>query len=160
MGFLVLYQETEIREWNKWGGWWIVQWTEWREHGFPDQPFLVWSTGRGRFGRAGSSPGEALCLLVCLFTWGDFKFIYLFWEGENVSRGGAERGRDRENPRQAPCCQHRAWWGARTQEAVRSWPESRSRVRYLTNWAPWVLLICEFFMQVEVGKSRLMVAKN
>ena len=36
-----------------------------------------------------------VCLFVCLFR-------------ESSSRGGAETERDRENPKQAPHCQHRA----------------------------------------------------
>ena len=47
-------------------------------------------------------------------------FIYLFWETErkNASGGGAEkeRRRERENPKQAPSCQHRTLRGAWTHE--------------------------------------------
>ena len=51
-------------------------------------------------------------LSVALFL---FNCIYLFWERERekVSGGG---GTGRENPKQAPHCQHRAWHGAQTHE--------------------------------------------
>ena len=40
--------------------------------------------------------------------------IYLFWERERASRGGVER--EGENPKKAPCCQHRVWGRAWTHE--------------------------------------------
>ena len=69
-----------------------------------------------------------------------FRFIYLVWERDRASRGGAERKRERErekreNPKQAPCWQHGAWFWARTHKLWDSWPEPKSRVRYLTDWA-------------------------
>ena len=46
-----------------------------------------------------------------------FKFIY-FWERERererMNGGGAERGKETENPKQAPQCQHGAQCGAET----------------------------------------------
>ena len=44
-----------------------------------------------------------------------FKFIYLLRErGEGGREGGGQRERERENPKQAPHCQHRAWCGTRS----------------------------------------------
>ena len=37
-----------------------------------------------------------------------FKFIYFERDRDCMSEGGAERGRERENPKQALHCQHRA----------------------------------------------------
>ena len=46
---------------------------------------------------------------VTKWYWWFFMFIYLFWERERESeQGGAEREGERENPKQAPYCQHRA----------------------------------------------------
>ena len=44
------------------------------------------------------------------------KFIYLFWERQRQHKRGRGKGRERgrEKPKQAPCCQLRAWCGART----------------------------------------------
>ena len=50
-------------------------------------------------------------------------------------RGKGGRERERENPKQAPYCQHRAWCGAWTHEATRSWPEPKPKVGCLTDWA-------------------------
>ena len=56
---------------------------------------------------------------VCLFI---YLFIYLFLEIETFpSQGGAEREGDRENPKQAVCCPHRARCGALTQKKVGSY---------------------------------------
>ena len=62
----------------------------------------------------------------------DLFFQCLFILRESVSRGGTER--ERENPKQAPRCQHRAWHEAWSHEP---WDHdlSRNQVRYLTNWA-------------------------
>ena len=61
-----------------------------------------------------------------------FKFIYLFWERdreselESVSRGRAERGRDRI-PSRLCAVSSESWCGSNS-GAMRSWPERRSRV--------------------------------
>ena len=44
-----------------------------------------------------------------------------------MSRGGAER--ERENPKQAPCCQHRAQRGAQFHNAgIMTWAEIKSQM--------------------------------
>ena len=43
-----------------------------------------------------------------------FKFIY--FERGREGEDGAEREGERENPRQVPCCQHGAQYGAQTHE--------------------------------------------
>ena len=55
---------------------------------------------------------SGLCFFVC------FKF-YSERDRDSTSGIGAERG-ERENPKQAPCCQHKAQYGALTHETVRS----------------------------------------
>ena len=40
-----------------------------------------------------------------------------------MSGGGVEK--ERENPKQALCYQHRTRFGSGTQEAMRSWPEAK-----------------------------------
>ena len=63
-------------------------------------------------------------------------FVYLFWERESMSEGGAGR----ENPKQAPCHQGRVHHGARShKQTTRSWPEPKPRVEHLTNWATQAL---------------------
>ena len=58
--------------------------------------------------------------------------MYLFWERQRETgreeQEQRERDREGKNPKQAPHCQHRA-------QTVRWWPEPRSRVGSLTNWA-------------------------
>ena len=50
----------------------------------------------------------------------------------SMSGGGAERERERENPKQAPHCQHRAWCRAQSQEP---WEHDLSQNQELTlNW--------------------------
>ena len=68
-----------------------------------------------------------LCLGV--YTLMILKFIY--FEKERTWVGEWQR----ENPTQAPCCQCRAQFGARSHEPIRLWPESKSRVRRFTDWA-------------------------
>ena len=58
-------------------------------------------------------------------------FIYLFWEWTG---GGEERGQERES--QAGC-QCRAW-GRAWSHRPGSWPDLKSRVRCLTDWATQV----------------------
>ena len=70
---------------------------------------------------------------------------YLFWErertwiGEEQEREEAgersRRERKTENPKQALCYQHGAWRCDSIPQTVRSWPEPKSRVRRLTDWA-------------------------
>ena len=43
-----------------------------------------------------------------------FLFKFVLREREHAGAGGAESEGERENPKQAPHCQHRAWCGART----------------------------------------------
>ena len=53
-------------------------------------------------------------------------------------REWAEEGlREKQNPKQVTRCQWRAWWGSNSR-SVRSWPELKSRIRPLTNWATQV----------------------
>ena len=75
---------------------------------------------------------EAISFFSFLF----WMFIY-FWERQTVWAEEGQRERETENPKQAPCCQHRAWCGVQTHEpqTMRSWPEPKSRVKCLTNWA-------------------------
>ena len=87
----------------------------------------MWGGGRGAEGERERESFFFLSFLKCLF-------IYLFWKRE--SREGAERERERENPKQALHCQHRARHKARSHEPLRSWPELKSRVSCLTDWAP------------------------
>ena len=61
--------------------------------------------------------------------------VYLSWKREIESGRGTEREGKRENPKQAPCGQHRAWCRAESHEWFRSWPEPRWRVWYETDWA-------------------------
>ena len=70
-----------------------------------------------------------------------FKFIYVLWESEWVGKG---RERERQNSKQALCCQRRAWLGAWTQEPwceIMTWAEIKSRT---PNWLshPGALNIC------------------
>ena len=46
-------------------------------------------------------------------------FIYLERNRDNMSGGGTEKEGEREDPKQAPRCQHRAQCGARTHETTR-----------------------------------------
>ena len=55
------------------------------------------------------------------------KNIYLF-----IFEGWGQSSRERENPKQALCCQGRAWTWNSDPQTVRSWPELKSRVRQPT----------------------------
>ena len=55
-------------------------------------------------------------------------------ETEHEQGRGRERGKERENPKQALHCECTAWCGDQTHKTVRSWPES-NQVGCLTNWA-------------------------
>ena len=50
--------------------------------------------------------------LFYIFVNAFFMFIYLFWERAWAGEGQ----RERENPKEAQCCQHRAGRGVRTHE--------------------------------------------
>ena len=55
----------------------------------------------------------------------------------SMERRGRER--KRENPKQTPCGQHRAWLTQGSiSQTVRSWPGQKPRVRCLTDWATQV----------------------
>ena len=61
--------------------------------------------------------------------------MFIYFERESTSMGGAER--ERENPKQALCCQRRAWRGTQklTNREVMTWAE----IKNLTfNWATQV----------------------
>ena len=64
-----------------------------------------------------------------------FSLFIRFWEREReiVCTGGAERERERENPKRALHPQCRVQLGA--QRTRSSWPELKLRVRSLTNWS-------------------------
>ena len=68
-----------------------------------------------------------------------FIYLFIYFERERGrERAWVEEGqreRERENPKQAPHCQRRAWCGAPTHEAVRSWLEPKPRVGCLSDWA-------------------------
>ena len=59
-------------------------------------------------------------------------FVYLFWERETEGKQRRGRERGRQNIKQVLHCRHGPPHGAPT---VRSWLESISRVRCLTDWA-------------------------
>ena len=61
-----------------------------------------------------------------------FFSVLFIWETQRQSKGGKSRKRGRENLKQPPCCQCRAWGGAQTHKTVRSWPEPKPRVSCLT----------------------------
>ena len=73
-----------------------------------------------------------------------FLSLFIFDEESVHARKHRERG-ERENPKQALHHQHRAHlrWGLNPQTG-RSWPETKSKVGRLTNWAIHVpsVLIC------------------
>ena len=83
-------------------------------------------------------------IFLSLWTLLSFLFsnIYLPWERENANRWEAEREKERkrENPKKALCCQHSV------PRTVRSWPELRSRVRCLIDWATQALLFSVFLL--------------
>ena len=75
-----------------------------------------------------------------LFYFIIWKSIYLFWERESVSREGAERKSEGENIQQADMGLDPA--------TLRSWPELRSRVSRLMDWATqaWLIPFWKLFM--------------
>ena len=87
-----------------------------------------------------------------------FKFIYLFWERERAQAEEGQREKERENPKQALPCQHRARRGARSQQTVRSAPEPKPSVRCWTDWAAQVHFF--FFLNNDQGRRRLAPFKN
>ena len=70
-----------------------------------------------------------------------FKNVYLLKrerERQRTHVGEGQRARERKNPKQAPCCQHRTWLGAGTHEP---WDHDLSQNQEsgrLTNWATQV----------------------
>ena len=70
---------------------------------------------------------------ICMHTW----------------MGEGQREGERENPKQALCCQH---GHLRT---VRSWPELKSRVRRLTDWASQVPSNWVFFWWLRIHTLHL-----
>ena len=78
-----------------------------RTHGPRDRD-LNWSRTPNRL----SHPGAPILFYFIYFL---FFLIYLFWERESTSWEGAERG-ERENPKQALCCQCRVRQGALSHE--------------------------------------------
>ena len=68
--------------------------------------------------------------LPCL----SFLSVFILRKRERERERERERQREGDNPKQAPCCQYRAWCRVQNQ-TMRSWPELKSRVGCLTNWA-------------------------
>ena len=69
--------------------------------------------------------------------------VYLFIferDKDSMSREG-QREKERENPKQSLHGQHGAQRGARTHEITRSWPELKSRIGRLTDWATQMPLL-------------------
>ena len=60
-----------------------------------------------------------ICYFCCCFKF----YFFIFERDWNSVSGGGQRERERENPKQAPHCQHRAWCRAGTHETMRPWPE-------------------------------------
>ena len=60
------------------------------------------------------------------------KFILVTFVRERKRVGEGQRERERENPKQAPFCLYRPYLS----RTLRSWPEPKSRLRGLTDWAP------------------------
>ena len=83
-----------------------------------------------------------------------FLNVYLFWERgrelvciwKSASGGGEQRKGERENPKGALHWQWRAPLRARSHKPVRSWPEPKSRVRCLTDWAAQAPLLQFVFL--------------
>ena len=89
---------------------------------------------------------KLLCSSVYSFFFFFLKF-YLFFERDrdSVSRLGAEREGERESPTGALLVSTEPDGRAQTYETMRSWPELKSRVRRLTDWATEVPLVCLLF---------------
>ena len=80
-------------------------------------------------------------LLSSLFYFFD---VYLFILRERESRGGTEREGDKESQSGSALPMQSPMWGSNSQ-SLRSWPEPKSRVRWLTDWATKVALTSGFF---------------
>ena len=82
---------------------------------------------------------------VIIYIW--YMFVYFEREGQRtrLSQEGAERGR--EDLKSAPCCYHRTWCRAWSHE-LRSWPEPKSRVGHLNDWATQVPFVIYFFLEL------------
>ena len=81
-------------------------------------------------------------------------FIYFERNRARVSEGRTEREGERENPKQAPYCKHRAQYGAPTHKTVRPWPKLKPRVGCLTEWATQAPLIFIFERENKQGRGR------
>ena len=68
-----------------------------------------------------------------------YVFIYYFWSlfilRESMSGEGPEREGDRESQAGSSHLAHRAWHRTRTHETLGPWPEQKSGVGCLTDWA-------------------------
>ena len=81
-----------------------------------------------------SYPGVPLFFFFLSFI------LFILKERQREWRRGRERERDRQIDRQTESqagsmLQQGAWYGARTHETGRSWPELKAEVRCLTDWA-------------------------
>ena len=93
-----------------------------------------------------------------------FFFLYffkcLFWETEregererkrnSTSRGGAEKGGERKDPKQVPCCQHRAQHGAWTHEPWDHGVSKNQELDALLNEPPGNPYILNFLLYIFV----------
>ena len=75
-----------------------------------------------------------------------FNFIYLLWEKERAwaSRGGAEKGRERESKVGSALSVRNLIRGSNPR-IMRSWPEPKPRVGQLTDWAMLTPLKTDIF---------------
>uniref|UniRef100_A0A8C9D341 DIS3-like exonuclease 1 n=1 Tax=Panthera leo TaxID=9689 RepID=A0A8C9D341_PANLE len=89
-----------------------------------------------------------------------FLSLLIYFERESTSQGGPERDSKRENPEQAPCCQHRARYRARTHE-LRDRDLSQNRERPYAHRAvlraSLVLALLDFFSLSFVQDFRVVV---
>ena len=74
-------------------------------------------------------------LFYCLFSCCFFFLSFIYFVRDSMSRGGADRVGERENPKQALHCWHRTRHRSRTHKTVRSWPGQKPRVRNSNDWA-------------------------
>ena len=64
--------------------------------------------------------------------------LFIYFEREGGHKQGRRREKQRQNPKQTACRQHRAQRGAQTHETARSWPEPKGRVGRLTDYTTQV----------------------
>ena len=99
-----------------------------------------------------SPPPHFICCIIWLSTQlriPTFFNVYLFILRETTSRGEAERERETENPRQAPCCQHRARWGLQLMSLeIMTWNEIKSQMLHRLSH-PGALRIAIYFLQMR-----------